>query len=102
MMNQKVEKGMSAKLAKRIEYSIIGLCLLALVFIFQPFSQSLFTLGSVLVVIGGLAFNLVPACVPGKPLKSVIKTGVIVIIVFVVVLVLALLFAQLYGMYFIK
>ena len=94
--------GMTEQKARTIEYSIIGFCLLALLFIFQPFSQMLFGIGAVMVVIGGLAFNLVPQCVPGRPLKSLVKTGFIVLIVFAVVVVLALASAKLYGIYFVK
>lgn len=91
--------GMSRKLTRRIEYSIIGLCIVAMLMIFQPFFKVLFTAGCVLVVIGGLAFNLVPLCEPGRPLKSVVRGGVIVAIVFAVVVGLALGSAYLYGIY---
>ena len=94
-----IAPGMSRKLARRIEYSIIGLCLLAMALIFQPFSKIGFTIGCVLVVVGGLAFNLVPFCQPGKPLRGVIKAGIIVLIVFAVAVLLALGSAQLYGVY---
>lgn len=43
--------------ARRAEYSIIGVCLLALVLIFQPYSVTLFTIGAGLVVFGGLAIG---------------------------------------------
>ena len=94
--------GMTEHKARTIEYSIIGFCLLALLFIFQPFSQLLFGVGAVMVVMGGLAFNLVPQCVPGRPVRAVVKTGVIVLIVFAVVVVLALVSAKLYGVWFVK
>jgi len=91
--------GMSAILARRLEFSIIGLCVVAMVLIFQPFSLTLFAVGSILVVVGGLAFNLVPLCQPGKPLKAVIRTGLIVIVIFVVVVLLALGSTELYKLY---
>jgi len=94
-----VPAGMGAKTAKRIEFGIIGLCLLALVLIFQPFAKIGFTIGCVLVVIGGLAFNLVPMCQPEKSLKSLAKGGVIVLGVFAVVVAFALGSAVLYGVY---
>ena len=102
MMSSESQKIMTEKQARRIEYSIIGFCLVSLVFIFQPFSQTLFGMGAIGVVIGGLAFNLVPQCVPGKPLKAVIKTGWIVMIVFAVVVALALASAKLYGVFFVQ
>lgn len=94
--------GMTARRARTIEYCIIGFCLIALLLIFQPFSQVMFGIGAVMVVLGGLAFNLVPQCVPGKPLRSVVKTGLVVLVVFAVVVALALASAKLYGIYFVK
>ena len=91
--------GMSVAQAWTIEALIIGLCLLALFAIFQPFSLGLFSLGCVLVVLGGLAFNLVPLCQPGRPLRDVGKAALVILIVFVVVLLLALASAWLYGVY---
>lgn len=90
---------MTAAQAGTIEGLIIALCLLALFAIFQPFSLGLFSLGCVLVVVGGLAFNLVPLCQPGRPLRDVGKAALVILIVFVVVLLLALASAWLYGVY---
>ena len=100
MKESKLDIGMTAQQAKRLEYSIIGFCLLSLFLIFQPFSQLLFGFGAVMVVIGGLAFNLVPQCKPGTSIRTVLRTGLIVIVVFAVVVVLALASAKLYGIYF--
>jgi hypothetical protein len=90
---------MSRKTAHTVEYAIIGLCIAALVFVFQPFSKLLSGIGMGLVVLGGLAFNLVPLCEPGRPGRSLVKAAAIVVVVFLVVLVLALLSAHLYGLY---
>jgi len=90
---------MSAAQAGTIEALIIALCLLALFAIFQPFSLGLFSLGCVLVVVGGLAFNLVPLCQPGRPFRDIGKAALVILIVFVVVLLLALASAWLYGLY---
>jgi hypothetical protein len=91
--------GMSRKTAVRIEFGIIGLCLLAIVMIFQPFSKLAFTAGCILVVVGGLAFNLVPLCRPGRPLRSLLVGAAVVLVVFFVVVLLALGSAFLYGIY---
>ena len=56
-------------------------------------------LGCVLVVVGGLAFNLVPLCQPGRPPRDLWKAALVILIVFVVVLALALGSAWLYGLY---
>ncbi len=98
-MSNKTGQGMTQIQAKRLEYTIIGSSLLALAFIFQPFSQTLFSVGCVGVVVGGLAFNLVPACVPGNSYRKVAKLGLTVAIIFVVVVIFALASAWLYGVY---
>ena len=94
--------GMSRRQAGIIEFCIIGICIIALVSIFQPFSLALFSVGCVLVVVGALAFNLVPLAVPGVPLRSVVIGGIVVLIILAVVVSLAILAAWLYGVYFVK
>jgi hypothetical protein len=93
------EVGMSVTMARSIEYAIIGLCIVAIVFVFQPFIHVLSSIGMALVVLGGLAFNLIPLCEPGRPLKDVLRAALIVIIIFIVVLILAIGAAYLYGIY---
>ena len=53
-------QGMSEFQARTLRQIILGVCLLSLVFIFQPFSLTLYTIGAGTVVLGGLAFNLIP------------------------------------------
>jgi len=93
------QQGMTKKQAKRLELSIIALCLIALIMIFQPFSKLLFGVGAVLVVVGGLAFNLVPMCIAGNKISSVARSAGIVALVFIVVLLLSIGSAHLYGIY---
>jgi hypothetical protein len=88
--------GLSARAAKRVEYAIIALCCAALVMIFQPFTISLFTLGCILVVVGGLAFNLVPLCRPGVRPRSLLKAVGIILLILVIVALLGIGSAQLY------
>ena len=101
MSNAPPAAGMSARTAFLIESTIIGLCILALVLIFQPFSLTLFTIGCGLVIFGGLAFNLVPLCEKGRPLSSIVKAALIVLVLLLVVAGLAILSAWLYGRYFV-
>ncbi len=98
-MNESNNQGMTSAQARKLEYSIIGFCVLAIVFIFQPFSQMLFSVGCVSVVLGGLAFNLVPYCKPGTTRRDIAKAGMTVVIVFVVVVILALVTTWAYGIY---
>ena len=91
--------GMSLMTARTVEFSIIALCLLALVFVFQPASPALHTAGMVLVVVGGLAFNLVPLCRPGRPAMSLVRALAVVAAVLVVAIGIAIGTANLYGEY---
>lgn len=92
-------RGMSAPTARIVEGCIIGLCIASLVMIFQPFSKGLSSLGMALVVLGGLAFNLVPLCQPGRPARDLWRAAMIVALIFIVVAALAIGSAHLYGEY---
>jgi hypothetical protein len=92
-------RGMTRRQAAAIQGSIIGLCVAAMLLVFQPFALRLYSIGMVLVVIGGLAFNLVPLCQPGRPLSSVVRAGIVVILILLVVAALAMGSALLYGVY---
>ena len=72
---------MTAAQAKLIERLIIGLCVISVLFIFQPFSIHLFSIGCVTVVIGALAFNLVPLCREGVPARSLVKAVIIILLI---------------------
>jgi len=91
--------GMSARQASLVEWSIIGLCILALILVFQPFWKPLYSVGAGLVVLGGLAFNLVPLCRPGVRARTLVKAGLVVLILLLVVVALAIGSAYLYGIY---
>ena len=72
---------MTATQAKWLERSIISICVVSLLMIFQPFSMQLFTYGCILVVIGALLFNLVPFCRAGVSFKQIRKVVLIILIV---------------------
>jgi|SRR5579862_6529751 hypothetical protein len=91
--------GMTAAQAKAVEYTIVGFSVLSLVLVFQPFSLTLFTVGAALVVLMGLAFNLVPLCQPGRRISSLVKAVIVIAVIFVVVTLLALGSAILYSIY---
>ena len=92
--------GMSKQGALRLEYAIIGLGVFALVLIFQPFSITLFAVGSVLVVIAGLVNNLLPLARPGVPVRSVATVAMVVAMIFCIVLLISITAAHLYGVAF--
>ncbi len=72
---------MTAFQAKMVERLIIGLCVLSILAIFQPFSIRLFSIGCVTVVIGALAFNLVPLCREGVTVRSLVKVTMIILVI---------------------
>lgn len=94
--------GMSGQSAVRLEFFIIGLGILALLMIFQPFSITLFTLGSIVVVIAGLINNLLPMAQPGVPVRSVVTVAMVVAMIFCIVLLISIFSAYLYGAFFLK
>ncbi len=97
-----IEKGMTPAVAFRLEAAIIGLGMLALVLIFQPFSLSLFALGSALVVLAALVNNLLPLAAPGVPGRTVVTAALIVAMIFCIVLLLSIAAAHLYGVAFLQ
>ena len=75
---------MTATQAKWLERSIISLCVISILMIFQPFSMQLFTYGCILVVIGALLFNLIPFCRAGVPASQIRKVILIILVALVV------------------
>jgi hypothetical protein len=94
--------GMSPAAAWQLEYMIIGLGVVALVMIFQPFNIQLFAIGCILVVVAGLTNNLLPLAQPGVPLRSVVTAAMVVAMIFCIVLLVAIFAAHLYGVFFLK
>lgn len=96
------DQGMTRRQALRLEYFIIGLGIFALVLIFQPFSLTLFAIGSVLVVIAGLTNNLLPLAQPGIKVRSVVTVAMVVAMIFLIVVLISIGAAHLYGVFFLK
>jgi cytochrome c biogenesis factor len=92
--------GMGPVTALRLEYGIIGVGVLALLLIFQPFSITLFTIGCILVVLAGLINNLLPLAQPSVSIRSVIKVAMIVAMIFCISLLVSIFAAHLYGVFF--
>ncbi len=101
-MTRRVDPGMTPAQALRIEFGIIGLGVVALLMIFQPFALWIFSVGCGLVVLAALANNLLPMAQPGKPLRGVIFAGLVVALVFCVVLLVSISAAALYGAAFLN
>jgi hypothetical protein len=94
--------GLTPAAARTLEYSIIGLGVLALLMIFQPFSISLFTVGCALIVLAGLVNNLLPLAQPRVPKRSLVTAAMVIAMIFCIVLLVAILVAYLYGAFFLK
>jgi hypothetical protein len=101
-MSTQERGGMTRQGALRLEYSIIGLGILALILIFQPFSVTLFAIGGIVVVLAGLLNNLLPMAQPGVRVRSVVTVGMVVMMIFCIVLLVSIAAAHLYGAFFLK
>ena len=101
-MNGSGTQGMTRQAALRLEYSIIGLGVFALMLIFQPFSVTLFAIGAGLVVLAGLVNNLLPMAQPGVKVRSIITIAMVVAMIFCIVLLIAIAAAHLYGVFFLQ
>jgi len=91
---------MTARQARRIEFGVIGLGVLALIMIFQPFSLVVFSVGCGLVVLAALVNNVLPFAQPGLPLRGVLFAGAVVALVFCLALLISIAAAALYGVVF--
>jgi hypothetical protein len=99
---EQISSGLTPAGAFRLEAFIIGLGILALIMIFQPFSLTVFAIGCGLVVLAGLVNNLLPMAQPGVQVRSVIKVALVVAMIFCIVLLVAIAAAHLYGVFFLK
>jgi hypothetical protein len=90
---------MTAGQARMVEFGIIGLCVMALLLIFQPFALPLYSVGAGLVVLGGLAFNLIPFCREGVPGRKLVKVALIVLAILAVAFALGIGTGYLYVWY---
>ena len=95
----KPSRGLSKKQAKAVERAIVGFSILSLVCLFQPFSMTLYSIGCVAVVVGGLSFNLVPLCVEGVKVSQLIKIAIIIFVILIIVAIAAIGSAELYSWY---
>lgn len=88
--------------ARRLEFFIIGLGIVALALIFQPFSIGLFSAGCMIVVLAGLLNNLLPLARPGVPARSVITVAMVIAMIFCIVMLVSIAAAHLYGVFFLN
>lgn len=99
MSNEATSK-LTRESALRLEFSIIGLGIVALLMIFQPFSLTVFSFGCGLVVLAALANNLLPLAESGTPWRTIAFAAVVVALIFCTALLVAITAAHLYGVAF--
>ncbi|MGP1396026.1 MAG: hypothetical protein ACTS3R_11000 [Inquilinaceae bacterium] len=92
--------GLSRRAALRLEFGVIGLGMVALAMIFQPFAIVVFSAGCGLVVLAALANNLLPFAEPGVAIRSVVFAALVVAVIFCSALLIAISAAHLYGLVF--
>ncbi|NKB52041.1 MAG: hypothetical protein GKR97_07440 [Rhizobiaceae bacterium] len=93
---------LSKDVALRLEYSIIGFGIVALIMIFQPFSLTIFSIGCGLVVVAALINNLLPLAVAGAPVRIIPFATAVVALILCTALLVAIAAAHLYGLAFLK
>jgi hypothetical protein len=96
------EDGLSPAGALSFERFIIGLGIFAFVLIFQPFSITLFAIGSAIVVLAALVNNLLPLAKPGVPVRTIVTVALVVAMIFCCVLLVSIAAAHLYGVFFLR
>lgn len=102
MNKDPVNIGMTSAAARKLEYSIIALGIIALLLIFQPFNISLFAIGAILVIVAGLVNNLLPLAHSGVRVRSIVTVALVVAMIFCITLLLSIFVAYLYGSFFLQ
>ena len=90
-----LRRNMSPRTARLVVSAVIAVCLLALLFIFKPFVKELYTAGCIMVVIGGLTFNVVPFANTQNSLGRVLRVLVIVLAILIIAVGIAIGFVYL-------
>ena len=90
-----LRRNMSPRTARLVVSADITVCLLALLFIFQPFVKVLYTAGCIMVVIGGLTFNVVPFANTQNSLGRVLRVLAIVLAILIIAVGIAIGFVYL-------
>lgn len=86
---------MSPRTAALTTWGIIAFCFAALALVFQPFWLPLYGAGCLMVVIGGLVFNLVPFATTQNPARRLVKVLAIVLAILLFAVLVALGFVEL-------
>lgn len=88
MSDQSRTQMMSPRTVRVVTTTVIVICLLALLFIFQPVVRELYTAGCIMVVVGGLVFNVMPFANTQNKLSRIFRVlGIVGAILIVAVLI---------------
>lgn len=88
MSDQSSTRTMSPRTVRIVTTTVIVICLLALLFIFQPVVRELYTAGCIMVVVGGLVFNVMPFANTQNKLSRIFRVlGIVGAILIVAVLI---------------
>lgn len=85
---------MAPRTAWWVTWGLIGFCLAALALVFQPFWLPLYSAGCIMVVIGGLIFNLMPFANTQNSVYRLVKVLAIVLAIFVIAVLAAIGFVE--------
>lgn len=86
---------MTPKTVRLVTWGIIGFCFAALALVFQPFWQPLYSAGCIMVVVGGLVFNLMPFTTTQNSVHRLVRVSAIVLTIFVIAVLAAIGFVEL-------
>lgn len=95
MSERSQPQNMSPRTARIVVSTVIGICLLALLFIFQPVVPELYTAGCIMVVVGGLVFNVMPFANTQNKLSRIFRVLAIVGAILLVAVLIAIGFVYL-------
>lgn len=87
------------KQARHARGLVLGLCIVSVLCIFQPFSLTLFSFGCIGGVIGGLVFNIMPFLRTGASLRKILSGLATVGTILLVLVMIASLTAFAYVIY---
>jgi hypothetical protein len=86
---------MAPATARLVTWTVIGFCALALILIFQPFYKPLFGAGCLMVIAGGLVFNVMPFATPQHSIWRLAKVLAIVLGILAIAILVAIGFVEL-------
>ncbi len=85
---------MTPRTARLVTWSIIAFCLVSLALVFQPFWLPLYSAGCLMVIVGGLVFNLMPFATTQNSVHRLVRVLAIVLAILVIAVLAAIGFVE--------